>query len=503
MTDYYVDSDVAGPGSGTFGDPWDDIETNINSLSAGDSMILRGNVGSYQLYTESEIIITVNGTEANPITIRPYQSEKVEIRKSTYGEIFDVDGDWIVIDGIATDQSQLYINKNDSAGYALRVDGDNVTLQNFEIANISGAGSDALIYGGSNSSGGTVDNCKIHDAFKSNTTDAHGVALNGGLNWTVSNCTIYDCAGDCVYIHDGAAAGYGWTISDNTIYTTLSNGSENGIDAKWNTSSGRATINGNTFYGFYSCTGTIGGSGDGDGEAISIHNSCDYVDVYDNTIYDCTSGITVEDGATSIVVRNNLIYDLHTTAQDTNASTSNMGAFHVVGGGSTISIVNNTVHNAPQHYLILITSLTDLTLKNNIFNDCGTLHDPSTLVGSVTADYNCWYNNGDTISGGNDVTDEPLFNNEAGDDYTLASNSPCIDAGVDLGYSYNGDAPDIGYWESDFPAVGVTVAGYAVLKETATVTVGGMAYLQGDQTGAIIVLGGARVVVDGARVVIG
>jgi hypothetical protein len=502
VANYYADSNAAGPGDGSFGDPWDDIASNVNSLSAGDTLFLRGGSVSYQLYTESEINITVDGTEANPITIRPYQSEKVEIRKSTYGEIFDVDGDWIVLDGIATDQSQLYINKNDSGGYAIRCDGANITLENFEVANISGAGSDALIYFGSASSYGTVDNCKIHDGFKTSTTDSHGVALGGSSFTTVKNCTIYDCAGDQVYVDDTNAI-EGWSILDNTLYTTLANGSENGIDAKRNDSGTRATISGNTIYGFYSCTGTIGGSGDGDGEGISIHNDCNYTDVYDNTIYDCTSGVTVEDGATSIVVRNNLIYDLHTTAQDTNASTSNMGAFHVVAGGSTISIVNNTVHNAPQHYLILLTSLTDLTLKNNIFNDCGTLHDPSTLVGSVTADYNCWFNCGDTISGGNDVTDEPLFTNEAGDDYTLASNSPCINAGVDLGYSYNGSAPDIGYWESDFPAATLTPAFYAVLKETATVTAGGMAYLQGVTAGGVIVLDGARVVIGGARVVIG
>jgi hypothetical protein len=54
MADYYVNSDVAGPGSGTIGDPWDDIASNINTLSAGDNMFLRGGTVSYQVYDVSE-----------------------------------------------------------------------------------------------------------------------------------------------------------------------------------------------------------------------------------------------------------------------------------------------------------------------------------------------------------------------------------------------------------------------------------------------------------------
>ena len=34
--------------------------------------------------------------------------------------------------------------------------------------------------------------------------------------------------------------------------------------------------------------------------------------------------------------------------------------------------------------------------------------------------------------------------------YTLQPDSPCIDAGIDLGYDYFGKAPDMGAWEYDY-----------------------------------------------------
>jgi hypothetical protein len=75
MANYYVDSNVAGPGSGTIGDPWDDINSNLSTLAAGDTMFLRGG-GSYaaaQSYSEIvQIKVSngcVNGSAGNEITI--------------------------------------------------------------------------------------------------------------------------------------------------------------------------------------------------------------------------------------------------------------------------------------------------------------------------------------------------------------------------------------------------------------------------------------------------
>ena len=54
------------------------------------------------------------------------------------------------------------------------------------------------------------------------------------------------------------------------------------------------------------------------------------------------------------------------------------------------------------------------------------------------------------ISGdANSSEDDPTFTDEANDDFTLLTGSPAIDAGVDVGLSYEGDAPDLGANEYD------------------------------------------------------
>jgi len=441
MADYYVDIDAADDlGVGSIGDPFKYINSHINALGAGDNMYVRGDVGSAKVHLEdAEINITVDGSNGSPITITPYSNEQVEIRKAGYGEIFDIDGDYIVIAG----KDQLEVNKNGDAGYAMRVDGAHDIIQDCEVYDIDGAGSGALIYCGSASSYALIDGCVVHDAYKEADTDAHGITLSGSSFSVIQNCTVYDCHGDQIYVHDSDAI-EGYSILDNVLYSTLANCSENGIDAKRNDSAvNRATIAGNTIYGIYSCTGDCGGSGDPNGEAISCNNDANYIDLYDNIIYDCTSGISANDGATGIVIRDNLIYDLHTDVEDGNTADWAMGAFffnNAVG----VELYNNTVHNAPEHYITLHGSLGSLTLKNNIFNDCGTLHDPDTLVGGVTADYNCWQNCTDTIAGGNDVNADPLFADEGSDDFRLTGGSPALlaaDATVGLGN-------DMGYWQS-------------------------------------------------------
>ena len=58
--------------------------------------------------------------------------------------------------------------------------------------------------------------------------------------------------------------------------------------------------------------------------------------------------------------------------------------------------------------------------------------------------------------GPNSVTTGPAFVSPALGDYRLQEGSPAIDRGADVGFdvngaaagTFNGDAPDIGYWES-------------------------------------------------------
>ncbi len=61
-----------------------------------------------------------------------------------------------------------------------------------------------------------------------------------------------------------------------------------------------------------------------------------------------------------------------------------------------------------------------------------------------------------TITGGTDLsTSDPDFIDAENYDFTLDSASPAVDAGTDLGFSYNGSGPDIGAYEYD-PGAGNT-----------------------------------------------
>ena len=64
---------------------------------------------------------------------------------------------------------------------------------------------------------------------------------------------------------------------------------------------------------------------------------------------------------------------------------------------------------------------------------------------SITIQYSCVQGG---YSGGGNNDFDPLFVDLPGGDYRLQDGSPCIDAGTDQGLAFNGNAPDMGYWES-------------------------------------------------------
>lgn len=95
---------------------------------------------------------------------------------------------------------------------------------------------------------------------------------------------------------------------------------------------------------------------------------------------------------------------------------------------------------------------TNITLSDNIFENC----DNALHQGSYTGDYNCFYNCTtifNSVSGGslntNDITSDPNFIGTSAE-ATIDETSPCFDAGVTVSghiTSYQGDAPDIGVYE--------------------------------------------------------
>ena len=55
-----------------------------------------------------------------------------------------------------------------------------------------------------------------------------------------------------------------------------------------------------------------------------------------------------------------------------------------------------------------------------------------------------------TPYGNNSIEQDPLFINVSNRDFHTQINSPCIDAGTDIGIPYRGQAADIGVFENNF-----------------------------------------------------
>ncbi len=72
--------------------------------------------------------------------------------------------------------------------------------------------------------------------------------------------------------------------------------------------------------------------------------------------------------------------------------------------------------------------------NNIVVNSSSTAFTPSTVTQN---DYNCFYNNPvNVFPGTGNLNANPMFSNQAGEDYSLQSGSPCIDAGSPLPQDY-------------------------------------------------------------------
>lgn len=214
--------------------------------------------------------------------------------------------------------------------------------------------------------------------------------------------------------------------------------------------------------------------------------SCIFADV-SHVIFDgfelCNSqfGIYLVDNNTGNTVANCIIHNMNKVFDD------EFILHRVVGGivnsvGKDCTIINNLFYNMGSEddlyaAAILNPAANGVKIYNNTFDNCwSTLYSwgaaplgidfknniVTNMRGygiyadwaqSVTHDYNLFHANANDFSDGltaaaNEVFANPMFING----YELSSISPAIDAGCDVNIAFAGTAPDIGWWESDYPS---------------------------------------------------
>lgn len=212
--------------------------------------------------------------------------------------------------------------------------------------------------------------------------------------------------------------------------------------------------------------------------AIQIEFDSPGLLVEKNIMYNHAAGIFFSTRANTqhpnVIIRNNLMYNLGRTGGNGNNGTG-IGIYSESTNDcdwSNLQIYNNTIvaksGMAPWFGLEFNafgagSSLAGANIKNNIIQGFwGNWFYGSNMqyMTNFKMEYNNVYGNGNSnaiqtvgtpgtgYSVANNTTNVPGFVNEAGADYTLATGSANIDAGINVGLPYNGTAPDKGYKES-------------------------------------------------------
>lgn len=133
-----------------------------------------------------------------------------------------------------------------------------------------------------------------------------------------------------------------------------------------------------------------------------------------------------------------------------------------VGGGvvtfyaDNIKVLNNTIDGADvgSQGVITLFDASNMTIKNNIFSHLreGTVSFWSGINGVTYANNMFFFvpaGMPDVGWGPGGFAGDPRYVDPAALDFTLRANSPAIDAGVDVGLSFEGNAPDIGAFETN------------------------------------------------------
>ena len=356
----------------------------------------------------------------------------------------------------------------------------NVNTAGYDYVTFSGlAFSQALVNGIQLSAGTTnniIDNCSVSYA------ENVGIRGNGATvtDNTISNTLIHHNGASGINLTDGVA---NILIEKNTVYY---NGQIGGTHQKhqfsgginlWQSGTGNI-IQKNKVYrnGYSNLDAAVGGER---GYGIWIDNVTDLHTIRYNTVYlNAKSGIFVEITSDSLVYYNiiysNVLAGIQLSAYNKIApiernliygNTSYENKYGIYSQGYSDSAAGGCVDNIYKNNIMLGNSTDAIFATNGCENDgtagSGNVYSNNSL-GVESANFINWggvgkstYDDWETAYGGttNSVEADPLFTDAGSDDFTLQPGSPAINAGVDLGNSYDDAlAPD-----SSWPSGVITI----------------------------------------------
>ncbi|MEN3323222.1 T9SS type A sorting domain-containing protein [Mariniflexile soesokkakense] len=423
-TDYYVAPDGNDANSGDINNPVESIKRAQQLASSGDTVYIRGGLYTMrvdQIAQYSSIWVYVTKLDKNGINYFAYQDEKPvfdyqNIKPANYRiTAFFINGSNIHIKGIEIIGVQVTITTH-TQSECFEIQGSNNTLENISMHNNMAIG--VYILRGSNN---LILNCDAYENWDS--------VSQGGTGGNVDGFGCHVRNGDTGNVFRGCRA---WFNSDDG-FDLINSGEPVLIDHCW------------AFYNGYS----VGFAPRGDGTGFKAGGYGKGGTPY-NDIISRYAPIPMNTIQFSIAVRNRLrgFYSNH----------------HLNGN----KWYNNTAYKNPVNYNMLnckalnpadyatdvpgwdhimannlgggatLQELTDIDkprciLNNNYFDL------PVTITGSDFISFD------DTLLMASRQADGSLPDT---DFMKLAPDSDLIDAGYDVGFPYNGAAPDLGYSES-------------------------------------------------------
>ena len=414
--------------------PWLTIQHAASTMTAGDIAYTRAGT-----YYESGISFANSGAPGAPITLATYQSEEVVIDGSHFSDGFP--GIWIVEgrdhyiiqgftirnmgwSGIATDEdtTELYqgitirdciLHDNGWSGIDLAAT-DGFVVVNVEAYDNAFYGLNIISSkdGELSSANGVVRN----SSFYNHTGDeGHGLAINQGHHITVSDSIAY---------HNTV---HGFDVSDWPKYGELSYNIIFERNFSYDNGVAGFAINSDSHHVVYrnnvAWRNGAAWAGQGVMSGFWCYEGCWHVEWYQNVFLEnSASGFWVEDQLgiygtpddNLLVFKNNIAFNNDLEGEAWGVALGIMG--------------DNTWQVVSTHNNWSIPPGLELAVQNQ-----GTDYTPEDI------------NNGIFQTG--NISVAPQFVDPTAPDVHLQSNSPCIDAGVDVGLPYVGLAPDMGAFE--------------------------------------------------------
>lgn len=390
------------------GQTYTTITEAVAAAAPGDVIIVAP--GEYV----EDLDLSVSGARGAPIRIEAMREGTAVLVGS-----IDLDGnDWEIVG--------LTIEVPPGAGDGIAVGGSRNLFLRLDL---SGGDRDGIDGGGTDN---TVQDSVIH-GFDGGDADAHCIVLNPGAErWTISGNELYDCSGDGVQLYADAATRtiLDTTIEDNLIYYTGAiMRTENAVDVK---DADGLLIRRNVMWGFP------------ENKVLVFQKGPANIEVSCNVMSDGFTGVEfrAEDGGTV----ENIVFAHNSMTGFTQYALKFDG---VVGA----DVHDNTFVGIDGDGLRLEgLSVEAALVRNNLWVSTTQIEND----GDVAADHNgFWMVDDVQLGSATDVLADPLLD----PDGRLMAGSPMIDAGVDVGWPFEGAAPDIGWDEVDGDPCGELPAG--------------------------------------------